>query len=252
MLLFAGGPFGVFMLKEELGLWREAWNWETLGFKQGDIASAVAAERDPYGRVGLVLAAEPSRSRIFLAEARAHQVKIRWEFSCALPPRRARVCPDTGNFLVLSGNASPAGPWRLEEVDFRQEKIVWNLASSSGVVQPFDAIRLASGWTVVSDLSTGCVSAFDTASHKKWERVMAKTTFGSLAACPLAFGKSKTGGVIYAEPSIPGGKAQLFCLNALTGETLGRWAAVPVKGAMAPIPASDALATVPGSVRKAP
>lgn len=251
-LLFAGGPFGVFMLKDEMGVWQEAWNWETLGFRQGDIASVVAAERDPYGRVGLVLAAEPGKSRIFLAEARSHQVKIRWEFPCALPPRRARICRDTGNFLVLSGNAAQPGPWRLEEVDFREEKIVWSLASSSGVKQPFDAVRLASGWTVVSDLSTGRVSAFDAASHKKWERTVANTTYGFLAACPLAFEKNKSGSFILAEPSIPGGKAQLFRLNAVTGETVGHWATAPVNGMETPIPASDALSTVVGTTRKIP
>jgi hypothetical protein len=251
-LLFAGGPFGVFMLKDEMGVWQEAWNWETLGFRQGDIASAVAAERDPYGRVGLILAAEPGKSRIFLAEARSHQVKIRWEFPCALPPRRARICPDSGNFLVLSGNAAQPGPWRLEEVDFREEKIVWSLASSSGVRQPFDAVRLASGWTVVSDLSTGRVSAFDAASHKKWERTVANTTYGSLAACPLAFEKNKTGSFILAKPSIPGGKAQLFRLDAATGETVAHWATAPMNGMEAPIPASDALSTVVGTARKIP
>ena len=251
-LLFAGGPFGVFMLKDEMGVWKEAWNWETLGFRQGDIASAVAAERDPYGRVGLVLAVEPGKSRIFLAEARSHQVKIRWEFPCALPPRRASICRDTGNFLVLSGDAAQPGPWRLEEVDFQGEKIVWSLAPSSGVRQPFDAIRLSSGWTVVSDLSTGRVSAFDAASHPKWERIVANTTYGSLAACPLAFEKDKSGSFILAEPSIPGGKAQMFRLNAVTGETVGHWAAAPMNGMESPIPALEALSAATGTAKKNP
>lgn len=240
-LLFAGGPFGVFLLKEEMGVWQEAWTWETLGFKPGDITSAVAAERDPYGRVNLVLAAEPAKSRIFLAEARSHQVKIRWEFSCALPPRLARICPDTGNFLVLSGFVSKDGPWGLEEVDFRQEKVVWSLPPSSGLVRPADAIRLQSGWTVVSDLATGFVSAYDASGRKKWERALASTVHGPLAACPLALEKTKTGVSVLAEPSGATGKALLYRLNALTGEIAGRWATASKNGAQVPVLPADSI-----------
>jgi len=244
-LLFAGGPFGVFLLKEELGVWQEAWTWETLGFKPGDITSAVAAERDPYGRVNLVLAAEPGKSRIFLAEARSHQVKIRWEHICTLPPHLARVCPDTGNFLVLSGPRTQAGAWSLEEVDFRQDKTVWSLPASCGVVEPYDALRLRSGWTVVSDLSTGSVSAFDAAGRKKWGRALVSTVHGPLAACPLAMEKTKSGTSLLVVPSGASCKALLYRLDAATGEVIGRWAAAPLGETKIPVSPADAISSAP-------
>jgi hypothetical protein len=250
-LLLAGGTAGVFLLKETKGTWRETWNWETLGFQSGDMAAAVAAERDPYGRVDLVLAAEPGKKRIFLAEARSHEVKIRWEFPLALPPRRVRLCPDTGNFLVLSSDSPQSKVWRLEEVDFRKDKSVWGFGSASGSLHLADAIRLKNGWTVVSDLASARVAAFDRKGKKVWVQTLIPSLVGPLEKFPLAVERTKTGAFLLAAPSESNGSTYVFRLKPSTGEIVGQWSAAPGQGVASPWPAMDSISGYPQGARLA-
>ena len=241
-VLFAGGAAGAFLLKESQGAWREAWNWETLGLKPGDLVSLTAAERDPYGRANLILAAEPAKSRIFLAEARSHQVKIRWEYRTALPPRQVEVCPDNGRFLVLSGDGKTGGAWKLEEVDFRLEKPAWFLKPPSSLTSPAAAVRTTSGWTVVSDVGTGHVMAFNRSSAVMWERALVE---GALSACPLALEKNRGRTCILAAATGMDGKTVLYRLDAAQGTILGRWDSRLKDGVACPLPVLDALSPLP-------
>jgi hypothetical protein len=243
-LLIAGGPSGAFLLHEVKGAWLEKWDWESLGLKAGDISCAVAAEQDPYGRVNLVLAAEPGKKRIFLAEARSHQVKIRWEYPLKLPPRRVRLCPDSAHFLVLSADGTTRDAWRLEEVDFQTEKTVWGFSSATGPLRPDDMIRLKNGWTILSDLLSGRVAAFDKEGKKVWVQTVAKGWTEPLASFPLAFEKGRSQGTVLALAVAADGKTVLARLNAKTGERLGSWTSASQSGVEFPIPSADSISAV--------
>lgn len=241
-LLFAGGPHGAFLLKLKDKAWSVKWDWKSLGFRPGDLTSVTAAEKDPYGRVTLVLAAEGARKRVFLAEARSRQVKARWEYRLSLTPRRVRLCPDNGNFLVLSteGNA-----WRLEEIDFRAGKTVWGFGAARGGLMPYDALRLKSGLTVLSDLHGGKVAAFNRQGKVVWVHAAAPVTAGPLTACPLAVEKVGERSVVLALPCAADGGAQVVRIDAATGEELGRWQWVERSGAKVPVLPADAISTPP-------
>jgi hypothetical protein len=243
-VLFAGGGGGAFLLKQTQGAWREVWNWESLGFKPGELVSVAAAQRDPYGRAELILAAEPAKSRIFLAEARSHQVKIRWEYRTALPPRHVEVCMDNGHFLVLSGDGDHGGAWKLEEVDFRQDKPVWILNPPASLTRPSAAVRTPSGWTVVSDIGTGRVTAFNRSSAVVWERALGE---GALSDCPLAIEKGKGRSCVLAAAVGMDGKTVLYRLDAAKGTVLGRWDSHLKNGVPSPLPVLDALSPLPST-----
>lgn len=248
-ILLAGGPFGVFLLKEEKGSWRQEWDWEFLGLKNGDVVCAVAAERNPYGRVNLVLAAEPGKKRIFLAEARSHEVKIRWQHTFLLPPRVVRLCPDTGNFLVLSyeegtSGASIAQTWRLEEMDFRLDKTVWGFGGGAGTLRPADVLRLKNGWTILSDLASGRLAAFDRKGKKIWVQGLVAPESAPLKRFPLALERKGAKGTVLAALTGVDGTTQWVRVATATGKVLGRWTSAPQGGVEAPIPATDDLSVV--------
>jgi hypothetical protein len=243
-LLFAGGPFGVMALKEVKGLYQVEWDWESLGLQAGDIAYAVAAERDPYGRPNLILAAQPDKKRVFLAEARSRQVKIRWQYALSLPPRVVRLCPDTGVFLVLSSAEVGGAPWRLEEVDFRQDKTVWGFGDGQGSLRPLDALRLKNGWTLLSDAASGRLAAFDRGGKMVWVQTLATAPALPLRQCPIALERRGTRGSVLVAPTGADGKTQWVRVATETGKVLERWTSVPQGGVEIPIPSTDALSVV--------
>lgn len=154
--LVTGGEGKVFLLHHTMGKrpWVSDWDWKAL-----DVAppvSAVAVDWDLDGRPTLVLAADAVKNRIFLAEAKGGQPKIRWEFPVGQPPRSVRVCPDSGNFLVTLGS-------QVDEVDFRQGKIIWTLKAPQAV----DAARSPDSDTYVID-ALGRVSAYDPDQTLLW------------------------------------------------------------------------------------
>ncbi|MGH7740264.1 MAG: YncE family protein [bacterium] len=154
--LVTGGDEKVFLLHHTMGKrpWVSAWDWKAL-----DIAppvSAVAVDWDLDGKPTLVLAADAVKNRIFLAEAKGGQPKIRWTFPLGQAPRSVRVCPDSGNFLVTLDS-------QVEEVDFRQEKVIWTVK----VPQATDAARSPDSNTYVID-AQGRVSAYDPDQNLIW------------------------------------------------------------------------------------
>jgi hypothetical protein len=244
-LLVSGGPQGVCLLRFTKGDWREAWNWKTLGFGSGDITSAVAADRDPDGRVSLVLAAQPGKNRIFLAEARSHQVKVRWEFRTDLPPRRAGICPDTKNFWVLSGEAAEGGAWRLEEVEFKKEKVVWALDITAAAMQPYDVLWSREGKILISDPATASVAAFDRKQTRLWQSA-------PLGAAPVSFfplswaGRQKGAGCLVSYAGGPTGSPnRVVVLDAESGDETGFVESLSRKGQASDLPAFTGLAAWP-------
>jgi hypothetical protein len=155
--LVAGGKGKVFFLHHTLGKkpWISAWDWTTLDTDPP--VSAVAVDWDLNGRPTLVLAADPVKKRIFLADAKGEAPKIRWEFALPAPPRGARVCPDSGNFLVTMDTL-------IQEVDFQQAKVIWTLP----VELARDAARSPDSDTYVVD-DRGRVSAYDVDQHLLWQ-----------------------------------------------------------------------------------
>jgi hypothetical protein len=244
-ILVSGVSQGVGLLAFSKGDWKEIWNWQALGFGPGDIASAVAADKDPNGRVSLVLAAQPGKNRIFLAEARSHQVKVRWEFRTDLPPRRAGVCPDTKNFWVLSAEPAEGGAWRLDEVDFKNEKVVWSLDITAATMRPYDVLWTPEGKILISDPSTASVAAFDRKQTRLWQSA-------PLGAAPVSFlpmsltGRQAGAGILVGYSGGPEGSPhRVVSLDRETGDETGSLETLLLKGQASGLPVYTALASVP-------
>ncbi len=159
--LVAGGKNKVFFLHHTMGKkpWISAWDWSALNTDPP--VSAVAVDWDLSGRPTLVLAADGVKNRIFLADAKGDAPKIRWEFALSQTPRSARVCPDSGNFLVTMDS-------KIEEVDFQKAKVIWALDASAGIDRAADAARSPDSNTYVAD-NRGRVSAYDVDQHLLWQ-----------------------------------------------------------------------------------
>ena len=208
-LLVAGWSGNVFLLSRAGRNFKVIWDWSQLGLK-GGVYSAVAAERDLKGNPTLVLAAVSDGNRIILAEARRTRPKIRWEYKIDLPIRQAILCPDTGNFLVLSW--SDEVNWAIEEIDFRTEKVVWSLRPGDGPGFPVGIARDKQGRTFVADLDNDCL-AYDGNKRLLWKTSKGcQHTLKHMTALVKSFGER----VLYltnnTEPEI---------LDAATGESLG-------------------------------
>jgi hypothetical protein len=212
--LVAGGKGKVFLLHHTFGKkpWISAWDWSALD--TAPPVSAVAVDWDLNGRPTLVLAADAVKNRIFLADAKEEAPKMRWEFTLPFPPRSARVCPDSGNFLVTMDSS-------VEEVDFQQAKVLWTLGSSAGVTQATDAARSPDSNTFVID-GLGRVSAYDVDQHLLWQTFLdpsasqwKNTTLSLFEAREeirlLVSGEAKTG---------RGRESQVWVLDSKNGKIL--------------------------------
>ena len=158
--LITGGLGKVFLLHHTMGRkpWVSSWDWAKLPVDPP--VSAVAVDWDLNGKPTLVLAADAVKKRIFLADAKGEQPKIRWEFPLPEAPRSARVCPDSGNFLVTMES-------QVEEVDFKQAKVIWNLALPGAA----DAARSPDSNTYVID-AQGDVFAYDVDQTLLWKTAL--------------------------------------------------------------------------------
>jgi len=155
--LVTGGKGKLFLLHHSLGQkpWVVGWDWSKL--EVDPPADAVAVDWDLSGKPTLILAADAVKKRLFLAEAKAAGAKIRWEFPLPDPPRAVKVCPDSGNFLVTLDS-------QVEEVDFKQAKVLWSLK----VDQAAEAVRSPDSTTYVID-QKGRVSAYDIGQNRLWQ-----------------------------------------------------------------------------------
>lgn len=159
--LVAGGSKQVFYLRKVWKGCRVLWDWEKL---EGiSVTCAVVAAWDEDGSPSLILAGDAKNPRIFLAEAKSHGVKIRWQYKLPSVPIAVHVCPDTGNFLVTLKDGT------IKEVFFQRDRVVWELGKEQGLLDPRDAVRDPWRKTYVADAAEGNVLCFDSKKNLAWQ-----------------------------------------------------------------------------------
>ena len=132
-VLVVGGTAQVCLIRKVDSGVRIVWDWSSL--EGVSIVSAVGADWNLKGEPSLVLAADTLGQRLILAEAKSTGVKIRWEYPLSSPPLKVKVCPDDGNFLVLLKNET------VEEIQFQENKVVWQWNPPSGSKSILDLLR---------------------------------------------------------------------------------------------------------------
>ena len=141
-VLVAGGPRQAYLLRKVDSGLRVVWDWS--GLEGVSIVSAVAADWNLKGEPSLILGADALGKRLILAEAKSTGVKIRWQYPLTVIPLRVRLCPDSGNFLVLLTDGS------LQEIKFQEDKLIWQWNSAQNSTRVLDALREPQGDTFVA------------------------------------------------------------------------------------------------------
>ncbi len=159
--LVTGGPQQVSLLKKEWKGYTPVWDWSDLpGIS---VESAVVADWDERDNPALILAADSLNQRIFLADAKARNPKIRWEYKLTAPPVRVHLCTDSGNFLVVLGDST------VEEVFFQEDKVIWRLGKADGLLDIRDAVRDPWANTYVADAAAGDVLCYGPQRQLNWK-----------------------------------------------------------------------------------
>jgi hypothetical protein len=204
--LVAGGTKQVSLVRRVWKSFQVVWDWRKLD--AGTVESAVTANWDPDdGHPALILAADSKNNRLFLADARSYQVKIRWEYKLPSAPRTVHLCPDSGNFLVILKNSE------VEEIDYQNDKEIWSLGRADGFKDIRDTVRDPWARTYVADAVKGSITCLDPHKKSVWEthlpfapgtfQEMALSLFRKnnkrllLASVHFAGKDSKTGNVVY-------------------------------------------------------
>ncbi len=159
-VLVAGGPRQAYLLRKVDSGLRVVWDWS--GLEGVSIVSAAAADWNLRREPSLVLAADVLGKRLILAEAKSTGVKIRWQYALTAPPLKVRLCPDSGNFLVLLADGT------LEEILFQEDKLAWQWSPDSGFSPILDDLRGPSGNTfaIQSDGTVFCLRLDKTMAWK--------------------------------------------------------------------------------------
>ncbi len=150
--LVTGGSQQVSLLKKEWKGCSPLWDWSD--FSGISVESAVVADWDERDKPSLILAADSTAPRLFLADAKSKDPKVRWEYKLTAAPIRVHLCADTGNFLVVLKDST------VEEVFFQQDKVVWQLGKADGLANVRDAVRDPWANTYVADAATGDILCF--------------------------------------------------------------------------------------------
>ncbi len=159
--LVTGGSRQVLLLRKVWKGCRVVWHWGQLPGVA--VESAVVADWDEKDNPTLVLAADSLNQRIFLADAKTRNPKIRWEYQLAATPRRVHLCTDSGNFLVVLQDST------VEEVFFQEDKVVWQLGKADGLADIRDAVRDPWANTYVADAATGDVLCYGPQKQLDWK-----------------------------------------------------------------------------------
>ena len=251
-LLVAGGEGGVFLLARKNGDLKVLWDWKSLGFQAGDISSAASADKDPNGRVSLVVAAEPAKKRIFLAEAGSRQFKVRWEYATLLPPRQVGLCPDLKHFWVLCSEGPADGAWSLEEIDYKAGKADWSMETYLSGLSPAAFARNTLGWNLLSVPSASSVAAFLKSDNS---RIWQSPPLGTAAAryLPVAWKTEKVDNGLFVSysPENPEGATRVTYLSGTDGEEVAHLDFWTDQGTPVPLPAFRCIAPGPDSKKKA-
>jgi hypothetical protein len=224
--LVTGGKGKVFLLHPTLGKRPLVSSWDWSALATDPPVSAVAADWDLDGKPTLVLAADPVKSRIFLAEAKSDQPKIRWEFSLPLPPQSVRICPDSGNFLVtLRPSSGKAGPQDalVEEVYFQEDKVIWSLSPAEGLTDAWDAVRSPDSRTFVAD-GSGQIFCFDADKNKLWETALTPAGTNQWKNISVSLFENKREQILVlvsaSGQTKSGRKSLIYVLNSQDGQIL--------------------------------
>jgi len=222
-ILVAGGSPKVFLLKPSARGYRKVWEWKALkGFQP---ASATAADWDLDGLPSLILVADKAKNRIFLAEARTHGVKIRWEYRLPSEPLSARLCPDTGNFLVACADST------VREIFFQKDREVWRVGKEEGLTQVLDAVRSPGGETFVAEASGGRIFCFSRDKKMLWKTSLPDLPGGKTETLFLSLYRVKGKGMLLASGS-SGGKNFIDVVDEGSGQVLGGEEALLKRGAL--------------------
>ncbi len=137
------------------------WDWSD--FEGIKVESAVVANWDEKDNPALILAADSLNQRLFLADAKSKNPKIRWEYKLPAPPRRVHLCTDSGNYLVILKDST------IEEIYFQEDKVVFTLGPEDGLKDARDAVRDPWANTYVADAAPGDVLSFGPKKQVNWK-----------------------------------------------------------------------------------
>lgn len=213
--LVTGGTHQVSLIRKVWKGCRVLWDWEKL---EGiSIQSAVAADWDANGMPTLILAGDASGPRLFLADAKSQNVKIRWEYKLPAEPLRVHICPDTGNFLVVLKDSS------VQEIFFQEDKVAWSMGKEAGAKDIRDAVRDPWAKTYIADAAEGSVLCLDPSRNLAWKTHLPFAP-GSFQDMTLSLFKKNGKRMVMASVHFSGtGKVAqdvIYLLSAETGNVL--------------------------------
>lgn len=159
--LVTGGSQQVALLKKEWKGCTPVWDWSD--FPGISVESAVVANWDDRDKPALILAADSLNQRLFLADAKSKDPKLRWEYKLDAAPLRVHLCTDTGNYLVVLKNST------VEEIFYEQNKIGWQLGPETGLKNIRDAVRDPWANTYVADAASGDITCFGPQKQLNWK-----------------------------------------------------------------------------------
>jgi hypothetical protein len=214
--LVTGGTGHVSLLRKVWKGCRVLWDWRHLD--DLSVVSAVGADWDTDGNPSLVLAADVQNQRLFLAEAKSKNIKIRWEYKLPAPPLRVHLCPDTGNFLVTMKGSL------IQEIQFQEDKVAWSLGPEAGLVDARDAVRGPWANTFVADAKDGAVLSFSPHQKLNWKTILPFAPSHPLEGMTLSLFKKNGKRIVMVSAhfsrSGPVAKDVIYLLNAETGKVM--------------------------------
>lgn len=209
--LVTGGSRRVSLLKRVWKGCQVLWDWKALeGF---EVESAAVADWDEKGNPMLVVAADTATPRLFLADARAREPKVRWQFKLPAPPRRVHLCTDNGNFLVTLKDST------VEEILFQEDKVVMTLGAAEGLKDARDAVRDPWAHTYVADAAGGDVFCFGPKKQPLWKTHMPFAP-GKFEEMALSLFRKIGKRLLLVSVHYSGGHNVVYVLNSETGNVL--------------------------------
>lgn len=223
--LVTGGSAKVSLLRKVWKGCKVFWDWKDM--EGVSIVSAVVADWDERDNPTLVLAADAATPRLFLAEAKGHDAKVRWEFKLPAVPLRVHLCTDTGNFLVVLADST------VQEVLFQEDKVVMALGHAEGLQRVLDAVRDPWANTYVADAASGDVLCFGPKRQVLWKTHLPFAP-GKPEAAALSLYRKAGKRLLMASVHFSGGNSTtaqdvIYALNTETGGVLA-WSDKTEKG----------------------
>ncbi|HVZ79877.1 MAG TPA: hypothetical protein VHE12_03650 [bacterium] len=223
--LVTGGSGKVSLVRKVWKGCKVLWDWSALSGVS--VVSAVVADWDEKDKPTLVLGADASGPRLFLADARAHETKVRWSYKLPAAPLRVHLCTDNGNFLVTLGDGT------VQELHFQEDKVVMTLGQGDGLQKPLDAVRDPWANTYVADAGRGDVLCFDPKRKVLWT-VHLPFAPGKPEAMALSLYRKMEKRMLMASVHFSGGNSEtaqdvIYVINTATGGVLA-WSDKTEKG----------------------